>query len=201
MISGYLDGKRIECGDIEAVRCDRCGEGLAEWQEANTRWSKEWGWVQTVLSEVSAGYAVCWAMAESTVSVGPYFWTTHDVRDCRRYEGLTDGEMKRFRESIRYSTDTHSCMKCGISQAYCATGEDSGAKCQWSFVLTPIVRSAVGLVQGIELIREVGFTGPLDGDFTAYARWLGKRHGLRVWGQLFSNAMVVCIRMILRFSG
>jgi superfamily II DNA helicase RecQ len=27
LMSGYLDGRRVECNDLETARCDRCGEG------------------------------------------------------------------------------------------------------------------------------------------------------------------------------
>jgi hypothetical protein len=35
-ISEYLDGKRVECGNLESVGCDRCRDGLAEWRATNT---------------------------------------------------------------------------------------------------------------------------------------------------------------------
>jgi superfamily II DNA helicase RecQ len=28
LMSGYLDGKRVTCGDIEAASCDRCSDGV-----------------------------------------------------------------------------------------------------------------------------------------------------------------------------
>jgi hypothetical protein len=39
---------------------------------------------------------------------------------------------------------------------------------------------------------EMGFQEMGD---EAYAKWLGRRHGDEVWGQVFSNAMVVAIRL------
>jgi superfamily II DNA helicase RecQ len=39
LISSYLDGKAVSCNDIESTRCDRCGEGLQEWQDAEAETS------------------------------------------------------------------------------------------------------------------------------------------------------------------
>ena len=153
------------------------------------------------MDELTDGCAVCWVMGDSTLVVEDNFWASHGVRDCKLYVGLTGGQLARFRESIRYAADSHSCMKCGVSQVYCVTGQDIAEKCQWAFVLVPIVRAAVGVLEGIEVIREVGYAGELGGDFKEYAQWLGRRHGSRVWGHFFSNAMVVCIQIILRFTG
>lgn len=196
-MSEYLDGNRVECGDVDSTGCDRCGEGAAEWHESNSRWGWERDRVQTVLDELTRGCAVCWVLGDSILPAEGDIWASHDTRDCRRYEGMTDGGLKQFRGLIRYHADTHSCMKCGISQVYCATGDDIREKCQWGFVLTPVVRSAIAIQQGVDIIQEVGFTGDLSGNLTEYARWLGQRYGSRVWGEVFSNAMVVCIRLIL----
>jgi hypothetical protein len=51
--------------------------------------------------------------------------------------------------------------------------------------------------EGVETVRECGFAG--DGD-KAYAGWLGRRHRREVWGQVFSNAMVLAIRLSLRYA-
>jgi hypothetical protein len=42
-------------------------------------------------------------------------------------------------------------------------------KCQWANVVVPIVRAAVGLEEGIGVIRQNGYTGELGGDFKEYA--------------------------------
>lgn len=109
--------------------------------------------------------------------------------------------MDGFRRYIRYDVDTHSCTKCGVSQAYCATGEDVSKKCQWSNILVPIVRATAEVEGAVWIVRKVGFQGALSGDYKEYARWLGKRHGSRVWGEFFSNAMVLFIKMMLLVKG
>jgi hypothetical protein len=196
-MSGYLDGKRVECSDIEAVRCDRCGEGRAEWAEANSHWAREWEHVQTIMDELVDVCVVCWALGPLDAEV----WASHWTRDCKAHQGLTGSELDAFRGHIRYDKDSHSCTKCGISQIYCATGEDVSKKCQWSNILVPIVRATVELEGAIGIVREVGFEGELSGDYKEYAGWLGRRHGSRVWGEFFSNAMVLFIRIMLLFKG
>jgi hypothetical protein len=197
VISGYLDGKRVECSDIEAVRCDRCGEGRTEWAEVNSRWAREWEHVQAMMDELVEVCVVCWALGPIDDGV----WASHWTRDCKAHPGLTGSELDAFRRDIRYDKDSHSCTKCGISQAYCATGEDASKTCQWSNILVPIVRVTVALEGAVGFVREVGFEGELLGDYKEYAYWLGKRHGSRVWREFFSNAMVLFVRMLLLFKG
>jgi hypothetical protein len=50
--------------------------------------------------------------------------------------------------------------------------------------------------EGQRVVQRLGFRG---GDMEGYAKWLGTRHKERVWGEFFSNAMVVGIRVILWF--
>jgi hypothetical protein len=71
VMSEYLDGKRMECGDdIEWVGCDRCGEGLVEWQESKARWAKEWEQVVGILDGLVDGCGVCWVMGKWVGVVG-----------------------------------------------------------------------------------------------------------------------------------
>jgi superfamily II DNA/RNA helicase len=51
LMSGYLDGKRVECNDVETAGCDRCGEGTRGWQDAQREASLEWQQVQEVLDD------------------------------------------------------------------------------------------------------------------------------------------------------
>jgi hypothetical protein len=46
-------------------------------------------------------------------------------------------------------------------------------------------------------VRGCGYTGELGGDWKEYVGWLAKRHAVQVWGEYFSNAMVVAIRVLL----
>jgi len=50
VLSGYLDGEEIGCTDYDMVRCDRCGEGVEEWQEWQVEIEREWQEVKEVLS-------------------------------------------------------------------------------------------------------------------------------------------------------
>ena len=87
-------------------------------------------------------------------------------------------------------------MRCGISQEFCVTGESVDQPCQWPNVVVPMVRAAMGNEGGLSILQQAGYTGA-SRDWEAYGRWLGRRHGQRVWGKRMSNAMVVVIRMIL----
>jgi hypothetical protein len=51
------------------------------------------------------------------------------------------------------------------------------------------------------MIKGCGYEGELGGDWREYAEWLGKRHRERVWGEYFSNAMVVSISVIVFIAG
>ena len=198
VMSGHLDGKRMECVDIEAVRCDRCGEGRAEWAEVNSRWAREWEHVQAVMDGlVDVRCVICWVLGPFDSEAWASLWT----KDCTVHRGLTGRELDVFRRHIRYDRDTHSCTKCGISQAYCATGEDARKKCQWSNILVPVVRATAELEGATWIVRKVGFQGELSGDYKEYGQWLGKRHISRVWGEFFSNAMVLFIKMMLVVKG
>ena len=67
-------------------------------------------------------------------------------------------------------------------------------RCQWPNVVIPLAYAARLTRLGIQTIGEAGF-GEIGDD--AYAAWLGKRHREEVWGQVFTNAMVVGIRLVL----
>jgi hypothetical protein len=202
VMSGYLDGRMVKCSDIDSAGCDRCGEGLVEWQESHSRAAREWEQVRGVMDELADTCPICWVMGDAELAVTVGEAHLHPLGSCpRRYQGLSQGELDGFRQQIRYGIESHSCMKCGVSQKFCATGEETTKRCQWPNVLVPVVRAAVGFKEGIEIIRGVGYNGELSGGFKDYASWLGQKHIRRVWGEIFSNAMVVVIRVILYCSG
>ena len=70
--------------------------------------------------------------------------------------------------------------------------------------MIPLVRTATLLEEGHKVIRRYGFKfRGEDGVYISekvYQEWLGKRHPMRIWGEFFSNAMVVAIRLILHFA-
>ena len=193
LMSSYVDGRRVECREVEAAGCDRCGEGLAEWQDEQTETSRAWEQVQGVMDEMREGCAVCWALAEA----GTDGWQKHKTMQCTAHAGVTGMEVDGFRREIRDGGGSHSCRRCWVSQKYCATGEDVANRCQWPNIVVPLARAAGALEAGVEMIRACGYTGELGGDWKEYAVWLGKRHRVRVWGEYFSNVLVVAIRMML----
>jgi len=193
LMSSYLDGKRVACKDIESAGCDRCGEGTREWQDSQRETSMEWQQVQEVMDEIREGCAMCWTLGEA----GTDEWQKHKAMQCTAHSGITGIEVDRFRRGIRDGGGSHSCRRCWVSQKYCATGEDISNRCQWPNVVVPLARAVAELEAGVEIIRQCGYRGELGGDWKEYAGWLGKRHRQRVWGEYFSNVMVVAIRVVL----
>jgi hypothetical protein len=64
LMSGYLDGRGVTCGDIEAAGCDRCGDGVTKWMEEKERHSREWQKVREKMDELHRGCAICWLMSK-----------------------------------------------------------------------------------------------------------------------------------------
>lgn len=194
VMSGYLDGQETECSQMDMAPCDRCGEGVREWQVSQVEAAEEWRQVKEVLDEVADGCAACWMTQEGEEA------HLHSLKGCQRVGELTQAVCDEFRRRIVYEVRSHSCTRCGISQRYCATGVGEGMRCQWPNVLVPIVRGAMGSAVGMEVLRRVGFKGGFR-EWEEYGRWLGQRHKRRVWGEWMSNAMVVLIEITLFMVG
>jgi superfamily II DNA helicase RecQ len=189
VMSSYLDGQKIECGDGdgEMAQCDRCGEGLTALERTYRRAATERQLVEETLDEIVDGCAACWAMARK--------WT-HIAVNCTQREDVSASRCDELREMIGYEASSHSCHRCGISQKLCATGRDSKAKCQWSNVLVPILRGLMLVKSGMAVLSRLGFEGD-EADWVEYGRWLGLRHRRRIWGELMSNAMAVAIEVVV----
>jgi superfamily II DNA helicase RecQ len=200
MMSEYLDRKRVRCGDIESAGCDRCGEGMVEWQEGQREESRSWEQVEEMMEELRNGCSVCWVVGDSQMAVGEEEWREHKTMQCERYRTVTWREVDDFRRGVRDSGDCHSCRRCWVSQKWCATGQSMANRCQWPNVVIPVVRAAVGIEDGHEVIRECGFKGDFKGDCKEYGVWLGKRYRKRVFGEYVSNAMAVAVYIILKLS-
>ena len=195
LMSGYLDGRRVECNDLDTAGCDRCGDGARGWRDEQREASMEWQRVQEVFDEVRDGCVVCWMIGDD-VATGA--WQKHKVMQCTAFPGVTGAELDSFRRGIVDQGGSHSCRRCWVSQKYCATGQDVGRRCQWPNVVVPLARvAACEEGGGAFIVRQCGYAGELGGDRKEYARWLGLRHRSRVWGEYFSNAMVVAIRVAL----
>jgi hypothetical protein len=197
VMSGYLDGEQQSCSAVNGQPCDRCGDGIAEWQIAQAEPAGEWQQVQVALNEMADGCAVCWFTEGNDDDTPP-----HLLRDCQEDPEMTQKACDEFRRMIWYEVTSNSCMKCGMSEKYCAARAKpgQGIKCQWPNILVPVVRAAaMAGGPGWEILREVGFQGGFD-DWRAYGKWLGRRHNQRVWGEWMSNAMVVLIKFVLYVS-
>ncbi|KAJ9654374.1 hypothetical protein H2201_009009, partial [Coniosporium apollinis] len=55
VMSRYLDGKEVVCTDLGegAAACDRCGEGLTEWQISQSEAAEEWRRVREAMDELA----------------------------------------------------------------------------------------------------------------------------------------------------
>jgi superfamily II DNA helicase RecQ len=191
----YLDGPELaqSCGDNpEWLRCDGCGEGA---HEASLRTQEEEDTrrrVEEAMTEMKIGCVYCWINGEDRTA-------PHSTQKCDR-AWWCGGEVERFRGGIRYQSDTHSCHRCGISQHLCATGQEGERVCQWPGVMAPVIYCMMQSSVGYRQVQMAGYLGGYQ-DWESYARWLGKRHFQRVWGENMSNAMAVLIRAIRYCEG
>ena len=190
-MSEYMDGRRVECGDIDSAGCNRCGEGRVEWQQAQSHAASEWQDVEATMDELRAGCAICWVL-------GPGDWQGHRTMQCTAEPRMTGMDVDNFRRGVRDAGNCHSCRRCWMSQKWCATGQDVANRCQWPNIVIPVARAATANVDGLEVIRQCGFQGECEMSCQAYQVWLGQRHPERVWGEFLSNAMVVAIYTILK---
>ena len=71
-------------------------------------------------------------------------------------------------------------------------------RCQWPNVVVPLAFAARLTSKGMRAIGELGFA---EQDNKAYAGWLGKGHRLEMWGQMFTNAMAMAIKLVLEGWG
>lgn len=190
----------MSCAELDAARCDRCGEGVTEWQGWQLEASAQWQLVEFVMGELAHSCPVCWLL----VGADDEEEHQHPAASCRAYPSMDQASVDRFRRFIWYDGASHSCFKCGVSQRLCATGQDNRLPCQWPNVLVPLVKAAMASEAGSAIVRDAGFDGQLSAagepDWREYGRWLGRLHARRVWGEPMSNAMVVLVRVILYFA-
>jgi superfamily II DNA helicase RecQ len=211
VMSAYLDGDEVQCTDIaDAVECDRCGEGRAEWVRKQQQDAREWAVVERTLDELADGCGMCWILAddeaESRASGAGGASEAdeahmHASRTCERNDGLTQATLDEFRRGIRYDEDgSYACRKCGVQQRLCGRDKAELGRCRWPNVLVPVVRAAIREAEYWRLARKLGYKGRTGEGIRAlseYGAWLGERHRERLWGQLVSNGMMLIVRVIL----
>ena len=175
LMSSYLDGKAIKCGDgdAEMAKCDRCGEGLSALERTYRRAATERQMVEEQLDRLVDGCTSCWVMLKP--------WD-HVAVTCTEREGVSESECDRLRGKIRYESSSHSCHRCGMSQKVCVTGKDSEAKCQWPNVVVPVVCGLTTSTDGVATLERMWLSGDTE-DWIEYGRWLSSRHRRRVWGR------------------
>ena len=194
LMSSYLDRVGVQCRDIEAVGCDRCGEGEEAWLQEHENWAREWAAVEERFTELRTGCAICWLVGQQFPTQEEEAWKRHRTMQCTAWERASGAGADKFRRQIVDRTVKDNCRRCWVSQKYCATGEGMDKRCQWPNVVVPLAYAARLTGRGIRIMGELGF-GETNDD--AYAGWLGKRHREEVWGQVFTNAMVMAVRLVL----
>jgi superfamily II DNA helicase RecQ len=183
LMSSYMDEQGVSCRDIGAAGCDRCGEGEEKWLEEQEKWAREWAVVEETFTELRNGCAICWVIGQEYQGKEEEQWKRHEAMGCRAWDYISGQEADRFRGRIRDRT-----------ARYCATGEGNDKRCQWPNVVIPLAFAARLTKGGRRVMVEMGFEGEDD---ETYAGWLGKRYRGEVWGQIFTNAMVMAIKLVL----
>jgi superfamily II DNA helicase RecQ len=194
LMSAYLDQEGVRCGDIEAVGCDRCGEGEQAWLKEHESWAREWAAVEEQFNELRNGCAICWLVGQEYRTKEEEQWRKHRTIQCMAWEHVSGAGADEFRTKMVDQTAKDNCRKCWVSQKHCATGEGIDKRCQWPNVVVPLAYAARLTRRGTRTMGELGFSEVGD---DAYAGWLGKRHREEVWGQIFTNAMVMAIQAVL----
>jgi superfamily II DNA or RNA helicase len=197
LMSSYMDVQGVGCREIGAVNCDRCGEGEAAWLQEQERWAREWAMVEDKFTELRNGCAICWFVGQERALHDEDLWRRHRTMQCTAWEHGTGAGADAFRRKIVDRTARDNCRRCWVSQKYCATGEGMDKRCQWPNVVVPLAYAARLTTRGIRTMGESGFREMGD---EAYAAWLGKGSQEEVWGRVFTNAMVMAIRLVLGAS-
>lgn len=197
LMSSYLDTEGVRCRDIEAVGCDRCGEGEKAWLQEHEVWAWEWAAVEEKFTELRKGCAICWLIGQEFQTKEEEQWKRHRATQCTGWERASGAEADEFRKKIVDRTVRNNCRRCWVSQKYCATGEGMDKRCQWPNVVVPLAYAARLTRSGIKAMGELGFAEIGD---DAYSAWLGKRHKEEVWGQIFTNAMAIAIKLVVEVA-
>ena len=194
LMSSYLDQQGQSCGEIGAAGCDRCGEGEEVWIEEQEKWTREWAVVEEAFTELREGCAICWLVGQEFKTAEEEQWKGHRAMQCTAWARGTGMQADEFRVKMWDRTVKNNCRRCWVSQKYCATGEGTDKRCQWPNVVVPLAFAARLTRDGIQAMGELGFAETGD---EAYAGWIGKRHREEVWGQMFSNAMAIAIKVVV----
>lgn len=188
--------------DVDISSC------VEEWQDRVSNLATEERIVRERLTELAeSDCPYCWGFAQG---MGITLDLQHSLQACSRlHERKGQEHIDMLRKRVRYRTDVHTCMRCGISQHLCTTGEDINSACQWPHVLMPVVRGLLDALQerfservdgGLRVgtvLSKCGYSGQVSIESADLTRWLGQRsvRGL-VFSHAVSNAMAVLVEMI-----
>lgn len=87
-----MDAKAVGCSDIDSAGCDRCGEGICGWQDAQEEASTEWEQVEELFGELRDGCVPCCMLDDAGTEV----WRQHKTLQCTAYIGATGIELDSF---------------------------------------------------------------------------------------------------------
>jgi len=159
LMSGYLDGKRVVCNDIESAGCDKCGEGTCEWQDAQSETSTEWQQVQEVMDEIREGCAVCWILGEA----GTDEWQKHKTMQCTAHPSVTGMELDRFRRGIRDGGGGVTAVgAAGSVRSTAQPGKQSAISVNGRMLLYRLQELLLSSRREVRLFENAGTTGSLD---------------------------------------
>jgi hypothetical protein len=162
--------------------------------EEHESWAQEWAAIEEKFTELRSGCAICWLIGQEFQTKEEEQWKRHRTMQCTAWEMASGAEADEFRRKIVDRTVRNNCRRCWVSQKYCATGEGMDKRCQWPNVVVPLAYAARLTRSGIRAMGELGFVEIGD---DAYGAWLGKRHREEVWGQIFTNAMAIAIKLVV----
>ena len=112
LMSSYLDTEGVRCGDIEAVGCDRCGEGEEAWLQEHEDWAREWATVEERFTELRNGCAICWLVGQEFWTKEEEQWKRHQAMQCTAWERASGLQADAFRVKMRDRTVKNNCRRC-----------------------------------------------------------------------------------------
>ena len=197
VMSGYLDGRPIDCGAVPgAARCDRCGEGSTRWEEARREEAEQQKATAALFDHLRDVCVYCVVAKHG----GEH---THTVETCHRIgrsrlvaaAGGRSLSYDQFDRQLVDRTPKDNCRLCWVSQRLCDRGRDPGRPCQWPWTVKPLVwAAALHYPDEVAKVQAQAGSGTVYDprtDVTGYMQWLGQQNPGRHWEHLFTNAMVL----------
>jgi Helicase conserved C-terminal domain len=193
VLSEFMDGDSVECGEINGELCDRCMstkasvnhlKELVELEEANL--ARRIRWMRKLNDRLEGRCAFCFCKGVTD---------DHAIDDCSEIIRKCGKPYVDLRRNIHYEgCDGRICFVCSMPGDWCMN-YCRRVKCDRTDVVIPICIAGYIVTDFWKLICEVaghGFKDPNE-----YLRWLGKSRV--VWnGVKGTNALMVLETLIER---